>query len=218
MIQTLIDKQDNSEIIRDQIAAILVLESAEQQALAVTELKDPEPWRLRVYAERSNPWETDPDDFAPIVNVWFEKSEVVPRASDVIERQTYSGTFNIDVYGYGQSRPDGSGHVPGDEEAAKEAQRGVRLCRNIVMSSVYTYLALRGVVARRMVDAVQVFQPQANNDNVAQVVGARVSLRVDFLEFAPQYVGQPLELLTARVHRAERTGEIIINADYTYPL
>jgi hypothetical protein len=150
--------------------------------------------------------------------VWFEKSEVIPRASDTIERQTYSGTFNIDVYGFGLSRDDGTGHVPGDEEAAKEAQRGARLVRNVVMASVYTYLGLRGVVARRMVDTITIFQPQASSDNVAQVVGARVSLRVDFLEFAPQYVGQPLELLTARVYRAERTGEIIINADYTYPL
>lgn len=217
MIQTLIDKQDNSEIIRDQIAAILALETAAQQVKATQAAKDPELWRLRVYAERSNPWETDPDDFSPIVNVWFEKSEVMPRASDTFERQTYSGTFNIDVYGYGRSRPDGAGHVPGDEDAAKEAQRGVRLVRNIVMASVYTYLGLRGVVGRRMVEAIQIFQPQENSDNVAQVVGARVSLRVDYLEFAPQYVGEPLELLSAAVHRAE-DGLLIINTEYAYPL
>ena len=215
MIQTLIDKRDNSEIIRDQIAAILALESAAQQVKATQAAKDPEAWRLRVYAERSNPWESAPDDFAPIVNVWFEKSEVNPRASDTVERQTYSGVFNIDVYGFGQSRPDGAGHVPGDEEAAKEAQRGVRLARNIVMASVYTYLDLRGVVGRRMVDAITIFQPQANSDNVAQVVGARVSLRVDFLEYSPQYVGEPLEVLSAKVHRAE-DGQIIINAEYDY--
>lgn len=215
MIQTLIDKQDNSEIIRDQIAAILALESAAQQVKATQAAKDPEAWRLRVYAERSNPWEFAQDDFAPIVNVWFEKSEVNPRASDTVERQTYSGIFNIDVYGFGQSRPDGAGHAPGDEEAAKEAQRGVRLVRNVLMASVYTYLGLRGVVSRRMVDAVTIFQPQANGDNVAQVVGARVSLRVDYLEFAPQYVGEPLEVLSAQVHRAE-DGQIIINAEYNY--
>jgi hypothetical protein len=76
-------------------------------------------------------------------------------------------------------------------------------------------LGLRGVVARRMVDAITIFQPQASADNVAQVVGARVSLRVDFLEFAPQYVGEPLEVLFAKVHRAE-DGQIIINAEYNY--
>jgi hypothetical protein len=215
MIQTLIDKQDNSEILRDQIAAILALETAAQQVKATQAAKDPQAWRLRVYAERSNPWENAPDDYAPVVNVWFEKSEVNPRASDTVERQTYSGMFNIDVYGFGLSRPNGAGHVPGDEDAAKEAQRGVRLVRNIVMASVYTYLGLRGVVARRMVDAVTIFQPQASADNVAQVVGARVSLRVDFLEFAPQYVGEPLEVLFAKVHRAE-DGQIIINAEYNY--
>ena len=57
MIAELIDKQDNSEIVRDQIAAILATEVANQQALATADGKDPADYKLRIYTERSNPWE-----------------------------------------------------------------------------------------------------------------------------------------------------------------
>lgn len=213
-IQFLIDKRDNSEIIRDQIAAILALNVAAQMAFATGEGEDPEAWRLRVYQERSNPWENATGAVSPVVNVWLESTAVNPRASDTVERQTYSGVFNIDVYGFGTSKGDGAGHVPGDQNAAEEAQRGVRLVRNILMSSLYTYLELRGVVGGRMVDAVTIFQPKPES-NAVHVVGARVSLRVDFLEFSPQYVGQPLEVLGAKVYAAE-DGEILIEAQYDY--
>ena len=213
-IQFLIDKRDNSEVIRDQIAAILVLNVAAQMALAVTEGKNPEAWRLRVYKERSNPWENASGEISPIVNVWFESSAVDLKASDTVERQSYSGVFNIDVYGFGESRGEGAGHVPGDEMAAEEAQRGARLVRNILMASIYTYLELRGVVSRRMVESVMISQPQADA-NAIHVVGARIALRVDFLEFSPQYVGQPLEVLSAKIFAAE-DGQLLVEAEYEH--
>lgn len=213
-ISTLIDKQDNAEIIRDEIAAILTVESASQMALAAIALKDPELWRLRVFKERANPWEAA-EDRTPIVNVWWETASVTPAASNTVERQSYSGQFNIDVYGFGLSRTDGAGHIPGDQDAALEAQRAVRLVRNILQAATYTYLNMRGVVGRRMVETITIFQPQQDNQNVAQVVGARLSLRVDFNEFSPQVVGEPLELLTVRVKHLE-DGEVVLNADYDY--
>lgn len=214
-IQTLIDKQDNAEIIRDQIAAILAVEVAAQKALAVLEAKDPALWDLRVFQERSNPWENADDDYRPIVNVWWESASVFAPASNVVERQTYTGVFNVDVYGFGLSRSDGAGHTPGDQNAAEEAQRAVRLVRNILMSSIYTYLGLRGLVGRRMIDAITIFQPQQDGNNVAQVVGARLSLRVDYNEFSPQYVGEPLETLTVEVSRTS-DNQVIINAEFDY--
>lgn len=213
-VQFLIDKRDNSEIIRDQIAAILVLNVAAQMAFATGEGKDPEAWRLRVYQERSNPWENASDEVAPVVNVWFESSAVNLQASDTVERQTYSGVFNVDVYGFGTSKSNGAGHVPGDQIAAEEAQRGVRLARNVLMASMYTYLGLRGTVARRMVDAITIFQPK-QEANATHVVGARLSLRVDFLEYSPQYVGQPLEVLNAKIYAAE-DGQLLIEAQYDH--
>ena len=219
-ITTLIDKQDNFEVIRDQIVAILVTEIAEQQVLAAAAAKDPDDWKLRVFAERSNPWEqylNDPaSDPSPIVNVWYDNSNFDQSGSNISERQKTDGIFNIDCYGYGVSEDDGgTGHKPGDREAAYEVQKALRLVRNILMAAEYTYLGLRGLVWQRWPQSITVFQPQIDGRQVQQIVGARVAFRVVFNEFSPQVVAETLEYLSVDVKRAE-DGEIVLEADYDY--
>jgi hypothetical protein len=224
-ITTLIDKQDTSEIVRDQLAAILRIEAAAQQALAVEAGKDPGPWTLRVFLERSNPWEEfqepsevpeedPPPDVPPIVNVSFDAETFDLGASNVVERQKATATYNVDCYGYGVAAddPDG-GHRPGDEDASIDCQRAVRLVRNILMAGPYTYLGLRGMVWRRFIQSVTMFQPTANEQPVQQVKAARIAVQVEFSELAPQVVGAPLELVSVQVRRAE-TGEIFLTASY----
>jgi hypothetical protein len=223
-IDTLIDKEDNFEIIRDEIAAILVTESAAQQALAVIAAKDPDLWKLRVFTERSNPIEEWRDvvpgttDESPIINVWYDNGSFPMNKGNVVERQVHEGVFNIDCYGLGLSAPDGGGHKLGDKEAALEAQRAVRLVRNILMAAIYTYLGQpkQGrFVWRRWPQNITVFQPQIDGRPVQHVVGARVALRVDFNEFSPQVTPETLELVSVDVKRTE-DGEIVLNADYNY--
>ncbi len=220
-ITTLIDKQDNVEIVRDEIAAILVTEVAAQMALATLAAKDPNDWKLRIFTERSNPWEqwlNNQDDRSPIVNIWIDGAAYDRGASNVSERQKTEATFNIDCYGYGRSRSDGAaGHIPGDQEAALEVQRALRLVRNILMAATYTYLGLRGLVWSRWPQSMTIFQPQMDGQTVQQVVGARLAFRVEFNEFSPQVEAQILELVAVDVIRAE-DGEILLEADYAYPL
>lgn len=218
-ISTLIDKQDSFEIIRDQIAAILAIEVASQMQLATDGGKDPNDWKLRIFTERSNPWEqllNEQSDQSPIVNVWYDNSNFDPSGSNIVERQKTEGVFNIDCYGYGMSKDDGgTGHVPGDKEAALEVQRALRLVRNILMAGEYTYLSLRGLVWQRWPQAVTVFQPQIDARQIQQIVGARLAFRVVFNEFSPQVEAETLELLSVDVIRAE-DGEIYFEADYDY--
>lgn len=223
-IDALIDKQDSFEIVRDQIATILVNEVASQMALASLAGKDPEDWKLRIFTERSNPWEVflDEDgitaDDSPVVNVWYSTSNFPGNAGSTVERQKTEGIYNIDCYGYGVSQDDGAtGHLPGDKEAAFEVQRALRLVRNILMAGTYTYLELRGLVWQRWPQSIEVFQPQIENQNVSQVVGARISFRVTFNEFSPQVPFTNLELVTNDVFRTEN-GELVAEADYEYPL
>lgn len=218
----LIDKQDSFEIIRDQIAAILVTEVAAQMALAVTAGKDPELWKLRVFSERSNPFEqflNDPEaDISPLVNIWVDNSQFDPGASNISERQKSETIYNLDCYGIGVSKDVAAGgHTPGDEKASLDVQRAVRLTRNIFMASENTYLKLRGLVWGRWPHSIDFFQPQIDGRTVQQVKGARFALRVSFNEFSPQYVPETLELITNTIKRAE-DGEILIEADYEYPL
>lgn len=219
MALDLIDKQDGSEIIRDQIAAILALETLNQQALAAAASKDPALWALKVYTERSNPWEAwlnQSADLTPIVNVWFENAGFDGAASNQVERQKASGTFNIDCYAVGVASPNGTGgHTPGDKAAALNVQRAVRLVRNILMAAENTYLQLRGQVWRRVPQSITIFQPQQDSQAVQEIVGARLALRVDYNELSPQVTGQPLDYLAIDVLRAE-DGLIVVEADYDY--
>lgn len=226
-IQSLIDKTDYFEQVRDQIGAILLVESTKQQALAVLASKDPKLWKLRIFTERSNPWSEfserpdpnsdDPDDdTSPIVNVWFDRSQVIPRSSNVVEKQQYDGTFRIDCYGYGVSTSkQGGGHDPGDARASLETHRAVRLVRNILMSGHYVTLGMTGVVGQRMVDAIQIFQPQIDDRPAQHVVGATMSLGVEFNELSPQVQGQPLEIVALDVRRAD-TGQLFFATQFEF--
>lgn len=212
----LIDKQDSFEIIRDQIAAILVQEVAHQKELAIAADKDPALWGLRVFTERSNPSEIFREgDLTPIVNVWYGGTEFDYQASDTVESQKGIGTFNIDVYAAGESFETSEGHECSDEVAAKNSQRAIRLVRNILMSNAATYLGLRGRVWSRRVESITPYQPDASDDMTQQIVGARVAFRVVFSEVSPQAETVPLELLSVKMKRKE-TGEIILNLEYEY--
>lgn len=223
-ILELIEKIDHSETVRDEIAAIIKLESENQQELAALESKDPRLWDLRVFIERANPWsefEVAPDqlDGTPIVNVHFDTESIDLKGSGTVEQQTYDGVFNIDCYGYGVSadNPDeydeDGGHTPGDEEAAREAQRAARLVRNILMAGAHTYLGLRGIVGRRYVQSITAFQPPIDARPVQRICGVRIVLHVRYVETSPQVSGQPFETVFATALRLE-TGEIYFTALY----
>jgi hypothetical protein len=218
-IQTLIDKSDNFEIIRDQIASILVVEVASQMALATAASKDPNDWKLRVFTERSNPWEqflNDQTDTSPIINVWFDNSNFNKSSSNVMERQKSESVFNIDCYGFGVSSdiPSG-GHKPGDRESAFEVQKAIKLVRNILMAAEYTYLGMRGLVWLRWPQGVTAFQPEINGQQMQQISGARITLNVSFNEFSPQFVEETLEFVSIDIKRTF-DGQIILETDYDY--
>lgn len=219
-IQALIDKQDNFEIIRDQIGAILLAETTSQQALATTAGKDPDDWKFYVYLERSNPWEQfiEGDDKTPIVSVWWNGDSVDEASSNSVERRKYSGTFNVDIYGYGVSEDlIAGGHTPGDYAAIIEMQRVSRLVRNILEASVYQYLGIRGTVWKRIIQSRTVFQPQQDGLYVQNIAACRLALSVDYSELASEYTGEAIELISNKVSR-QGDGKLILSADYEYPL
>lgn len=204
-------------MVRDKIAQILADESAMQVQIATTEGKpDPQQWALKVYTERATPW----DDYTSgelLVNVWFDATTIDEAAANTPRNQTMRGTFNIDVLGFAVSKPDGSGgQLAGDELAAKEAQRGLRLVRNIIMADSYTYLDMRPLVGQRMPQSISTFQPQLNGKPTEHVVGARLSLGVRYEEYAPQYEPVQLQTIFTEVTRAE-DGRVLaeIEIDFT---
>lgn len=189
----LIDKQDTFEVIRDQLVAVIRNEVAAQVARATLEGQaDPQQWNLHVFAERSDPWESQ--NTLPIVNVWYSDSAFEQATSNTVRNQRALGRFNLDCYGFGRS----TGVTSGDHNAFLDVHRVVRLVRNIVMHSDNTYLQLRGVVQRRWLSSVTIMHPAADTMNLTQyahkVAGARMVLEVIFneniLELAPNTISQ----------------------------
>jgi hypothetical protein len=218
MIPFLIDKQDTVEIVRDQIGAILASEAASQQALAIAAGKDESEWTFRTFIERSNPWADFLDATAPqppVINVTLENCAYLMGGSTIVGEFTgTSAMFNIDCYGHGMSADEvGPGHTVGDEMGSLEAQRAARFVRNIFSAANYTYLGMRKTVHRRWVESLTIMQPSLEGRELQQVVAARMALRVEFNEFAPQYVGEVIELISATIKRKE-TGEIYFVGDY----
>jgi hypothetical protein len=212
LIEHLLATPDNVELVRDQIAAILTLELAKQGELGL----DPEP---RVFKERSNPWGQlleEPVDETPIVNVCFDAESFDGAASNITERQKSEATYHIDAYAFGTSSHDDAGHAPGDELAALACQKTLRLVRQILMSSHYTYLGLRGVVWKRWTQAINMFRPPIDDKSAQNIVAGRLSLVVHFNEYGPQYVGEPLETLSVEINRRE-TGQLYVAAQYPSP-
>lgn len=219
-LPVLIDKQDNVEVIREKIGQILLAEVAAQKALAIADSQDPVLWNLRVFLDRTNPWDEflqapdqDTTEATPLVNIHFDNSAVDGRASNVVTNQTYDGSFNIDVYGYGVSAYASTGHVAGDAKASSEAHRATRLVRNILMAAEYTYLDLGGTVTKRMVQTIDAFRPPLDERGAIQVHAHRIRLGVRYIEEAPVATGAPLEIINVEVSRKE-TGEIYLTAEY----
>jgi len=212
VLQTLIDKQDNSEIIRDQIGVILVEELANQQVLAAAAAKDPTDWEMKVYLERHNPIEdflnTDPEsidlsDFVPRVNVSIDKADLELAKSDYIEEQGFVGKYLIDVYGFGMAQNQVVGHQPGDEKSAFEAQRAIRLVRNILMASTNIQLQLPTIVCDRMSTQLKFMPMKIEVSTVHQITAGRLTLEVNYREQSPQYQSVPLAQVDVLVCRAE---------------
>jgi hypothetical protein len=221
-IAELITSVDAFEIIRDQVAAILAVETANQQALAVAASLDPYPWALRIFSERTNAWgefQDLPDDMprdpvVPVVNVWWHGLNFDQSASNVVERQKGTSTLYVDCYAYATSEDIAAGgHRPGDQLAALEVHRVARLVRRMLMAGTYTYLGLRGVVWRRWIASIDMMEPAMDAYQAQRIGCARLLLQVDHSEYSPQVSGEPLELLSVGVKRAE-TGELFFTANY----
>jgi hypothetical protein len=221
-IDALIDKEDNFEIVRDQVADILALETDSQVELAkAANKKNPKLWKFRVFTERANPIEEWRDvnssstiDDSPIVNVWYDNGSFPMNKGNVVERQAHDAVINIDCYGVGFSADNpGGGHFLGDKGAALEAQRAVRLVRNILMAAEYTYLGMRGTVWRRWPQSITAFQPSIDERPVARTWGVRVALRVEFNELSPQVTPTTLDKIVIDTKRTE-DGQIVLTAEY----
>jgi hypothetical protein len=222
-IDSLIDKQDTNEIIRDQIAAILAIENANQVDRAKASGKNIEDFDFDVYIERSRPWEVltssdgDPIGMMPLVNVVYDGDSFNGKNSNQTERQRATGIFYIDCYAHKNKTK----LMAGDRATSLEADRIARLVRNIIMSAHYETLGLGwqnfgqglNLVYSRMITKREKFVPQIDNKSFENVIGSRITLEVEYDEYAPQYTPTDLDLLVFKCNITEN-GLIYFEANF----
>ena len=223
----LIDKQDNFELVRNEIAAILAAETLNQQAKALAAGKNPELWKFEVYIERARIWESLSElekPVAPVVSVYFESENFAGDQSYNALLQTADpGIFNIEIFATALSQKNvGDGYTTGDRTAILDCQRVIRLIRNILFSvpadstqpgQDYTFLNMRGVVGYRRIQSVVQFQPDYKKQAVV-VAAARIALAVKYIETALEGPDQPFELLQVQA-TTTTGGQVIIQFDQT---
>jgi hypothetical protein len=223
LLQSLIDKQDVFEIVRDKTAQILVNEGENQKIKARDKGIDEKPYIFKLFTERNNPFEdVIPEeneeqkiDDTPIVNIWFDQSSFTKKDS-TFEYQHSATTFNIDCYSIGVSENLlGDGHIPGDEMAAYRVQALARLIRNILMAGQNQYLQMRGLVWGRFISSIQAFQPQLANNNALKVQAIRIILNVEFNEISPQYEEGEIEMINVDLKR-NKEGAILSSLSFDY--
>ena len=226
LITTLIDKKDNNEIIRDQIGAILAIEKENQKILAIADAQNPDLYDFAITLERSNPWlamsNTDGSEKGDLknglANVYFESDNFVNPGSNVIKTQKVTGTFILDCYGFKNTDENGGNIKNGDEYSSYEVDRVTRLVRNILMSSMYTYLLLGRtkypvekdlqIVQKRYIIRREKFIPSQAGENSENVIGERLSLNVDYIEWSPQFIPGVLETLITECTRSS-DGQVL---------
>jgi hypothetical protein len=221
-ITQLIDKQDSYELIRDEIAAILAVEEANQRVLAVADNQDPNLYKFTTYTERFHPWEllvdTDgqPTGQPPLVNVSFDTMTEKDEAQTAGTFSPYSGIFNIDCCGAKNTKELSQGvHAAGDELTARESQRIARLVRNIFAYNEYARLGIPDIVAWIRVKQLNSLQPNIQDRPSNNIMVTRIMLMVGFNEFDFNTVPVDLELVSNQCIRQD-DGLIYFKADFDY--
>ena len=208
-ITTLIDKRDNIEILRDEVAAILAVEIANQKILAAAAGKDPDDFAFDVFIERSSPWELLEDEDgkvirqAPLVNVYLEGTNFDGTKMSSINQMAYNATIIIDCLSAKTHKIVGGVKKVSDELASRDVQRVVRLVRNILMSAVYLKLNMPTVLNDRYIQSIAMFQPTIGERPAQACVGARVTLSININEFVPQADMELLELVQGTIERGD---------------
>ena len=201
----LINKTDYFEQIRDKIATILATNTALQQALAVIGSLDPAPYKFRVYAERSNPWDVflnEEDDLSAVANVYFDSTNFDLNRSNLSTRQTTTSRINVDIFAYAETEETQAGHDPGDEAASRNVQAAARQVRNILMHDDNTYLGLQGVVSKRWVSSITAFMMPTATPAIQKIKGVRLAVDVDHNETVSQEDEVICEIVNVKIYTA----------------
>lgn len=172
--------EQNFELVRDQIGAIIKTELAGQVVLQPTEeaIKD-----VKVFIDRlvvSNKAEL------PLINIFLDTGNF---NNQDVEAQDGVYIFNIDFYVSGKS---GSNEARGDTRSLRDLQRLMGVIRAIIQSAKYLTLGFEAPsVLHRSIKSLLISDPTTSQDgsNISQ---GRLTLEVRLVEEAEMFVSRIL--------------------------
>lgn len=223
MVLPLIDKLDSFELVRNQIAGILVAELIDQQALAPGAGEDPLDWKLDIRLERDDPVEkwlnagaVDDETVTPVVSVWMESSVLNKQSTTVPgARQVYDVTYNLDVFARGVASGDGAGYLPADKDSHLRCHAAVRLVRNILSAPHYSRLLVPTVVrAHPLFENLDLGSaaPEGTESDIS-VWSCRCRYRVPMTEFSVETPA--LETLDLIAIDVSDHGGVILSSEFS---
>jgi len=226
-INKLLKTQDNAEIIRDRIAAILKMEFNNQKTLAENDptVENKKDFNINVYIENFRPWELTSNNGKnnpfPLVNVCLqETNEDQNKPGGISGKIKYTGTYYIDCYGCGnyrhiESEKDNFEIIPDDSLSAIRAWHTARITRNILMSGYYAYLGMQGTVMRRRITKITTIIPNGIDTSAISITACRIVFEVELYEVSPEAMGVNFEGITFKANDAGEVNLIDIMTDNT---
>jgi len=172
---------DNIEVIRDQIAALLVVDFRRQAELAAESgAADGGDYNVAVYVESDDPLQYVDEDTPganpfPCVNVILDSSDP-DKGTASVNKQAFTAKLYVDCYAEGNDAEDGEFSY----KAARRAWKVARLVRRILRAEANTYLRLRGIVGR-VSWSFQAGEP-SNTRSAIKVKMVRATLTIDYVE------------------------------------
>jgi len=187
-IKFLLEKPDNVELIRDQLCAILKVETTAQHELAKGK-PDEADYRIGIWKDKTRPWSLTEDSEKkkpfPLVNVQLRGFKLDIPGGGQFGQKKYSATFHLDCYAHG----DFDTEEPDDTDSAVKAWKIGRVIRNIITSEHHAYLGLRGTVREYKITEGTTGDPRNEEQSAQSVTICRLILTVDYYEDAPQVEG-----------------------------
>lgn len=210
MINVLIDKKDNFELIKYKIASIIKSELENQKKLAREISEDKaKNYDIKVFIDKVNPLSIYSESQTqnekgqlPIVNITFDGDDLTLDGSSNIGQQKVRGTYYIDCYAFKNKKVG----KEGDEEVSREADRIGTIIRNILMFDNYIVLDMQGIVVRRYVTKREKMINQ--NSSAENVSAMRLIFEVEYFEESVRNQTYTLEEIFGQCILAQ-TSEIL---------
>ena len=160
-----------TDVVRDQILAILAAELANQIALATAASQPTTPYEINLSRERSHPWH---DTEMPVCNVSYDTGNILGGSSPGTSDQQGDHFYNLDTYVEMPAIESAGTITHGDELAAIQASLSAGIIYQIIMTSINAKLQLPGVVGHRIIRELTPFQPSFGDLPAENVMAYRL--------------------------------------------